>query len=178
MSGKLIIVSGYSGAGKSTLIRGAIDSIGELEYLKTVVTRPIRVGESDSIEYDFVSDDEYEKRRQAAVMWDHVEHQGFKYGVDVDWVVRTLRSGTNLICAIAPETGIYQKLKKLYGKDPLTIWVDTSEGVSGSRISGDSLRSERDENDELKDVFGHVFEPSGNLQLDTAAFRSIVQDIL
>lgn len=178
MSGKLILVSGYSGSGKSTLIRGAIDGINGLEYLKTVVTRPMRAGESDSIEYNFVSDDEYEKRRQTAVTWDHVEHQGYKYGVDIDWVYSTLASGVNLICAIAPDKAIYTKLARLYGNQPISIWVDTDKLTSEARVSDDSIRASRQESDGLRDIFQHVFLPSDDRTAGQKLFTRLIVEAI
>lgn len=173
MKGKLIIVSGYSGAGKSTLIRGVIDSLENTEYLRTVVTRPRR-DDDESLEYDFVSDDEYENRRQLATMWDHVEHQGFKYGVDVDWVYQTLRAGTNLMCAIAPDKAIYTKLAKLYGNQPISIWVDTDKDISQARVNEDTIRSARQESSELRDIFQHIFTPSRDMAADQKLFARLI----
>lgn len=178
MSGKLIIISGYSGSGKSTLIGGAIKQLDGVEYLHTVTTRPQRSGEVDSIEYDFLSDNEYNSRRDSAVMWDHVEHQGFKYGVDIDWVYGKLKSGTHLICAIAPEPNIYMKLKKLYGGEPISIWIDIPKSISNERIQSDKIRSARSESDELRSIFTQKFSPSGEVKEDIGNFTEQLSNLV
>src|SRR5690349_4251804 len=103
MVGSLIFVSGVSGAGKTTLIRHALKAIPNLEYLKTVTTRPKRADEDDKPEYEFVNDFQYEKRRLTSRNWDHADYNGFKYGADVDSVRRQLNSGVNIICSVMPD---------------------------------------------------------------------------
>jgi guanylate kinase len=64
--GKLIIVSGPSGAGKTTLLKRMYEECGvALIAGVSATTRAPRPGEIDGIDYHFVSQDEFERLRQA-----------------------------------------------------------------------------------------------------------------
>ena len=65
-TGKLIIISGPSGVGKSTVVRRLLDLCPlPLTLSVSVTTRPAREGEIEGVDYIFVSDDEFAKRREA-----------------------------------------------------------------------------------------------------------------
>lgn len=87
MPGSLIFVSGISGAGKSTLIRFVLENSTNFIYLKTLTTRPQRQGEEDSLEYEFVTNSDYDEARSHSELWDHTEYKGFKYGADVEYII-------------------------------------------------------------------------------------------
>ena len=64
--GRLIIISGPSGAGKSTVVRQLLEDCElPLELSVSATTRSPREGEVDGREYFFLTDDEFERRRQA-----------------------------------------------------------------------------------------------------------------
>lgn len=177
MSGNLILVSGLSGAGKTTLIRAVLEVLPKLTYLHTATTRPPRSGEADGIEYQFVDDEEYETLRQTSKHWDHAEYHGYKYGADVAKVLETIQSGNSVICALAPNLAIIAQMKRLYGSEPITIWIDTSAQMSATRIAGDTKRAARQEDSSLKSEFMHIFTPSGELVTDQAAFIELLQSL-
>ena len=91
MNGRLILVSGLVGAGKTTLCRAAADKVSSLEYIRAVTTRPRRPEETDTVEYDFVTPEEYLKRREMSKHRDHNEIHGFWYGADMDAIIQKLK---------------------------------------------------------------------------------------
>ncbi len=177
MTGKLIFVSGLSGAGKTTLIRAAINEITRLHYLKTVTTRPQRPDESDSFEYKFVSDDEYDALKTKSANWDHTDYQGYKYGADVDEVRALLDAGENVICSVAPDTEVAKVMSQLYGASPVIVWIDTPAEVAKSRTGHDEVRFNRAEDNTLKNEADHIFKPTGYLKDDEKAFVKLVKQL-
>lgn len=174
MAAKLIFVSGLSGAGKTTLIRAVLNRIPNLHYLKTVTTRPRRPNESDSFEYKFVSDDEYNELRAKSANWDHTDYQGYKYGADVDEIKSLLSAGEKVICSIAPDAEIAESMSKLYGATPIIIWIDTAPEVAKARINGDKVRLERDEDETFKSEADFIFTSTGKLPEDEKNFIELV----
>jgi guanylate kinase len=64
--GKLVVISGPSGAGKSTVLRRVFTQCSRpLEMSISATTREPRPGETDGVEYHFLSAEEFERRRQA-----------------------------------------------------------------------------------------------------------------
>lgn len=172
------MVSGLSGAGKTTLIRGALSQISNLQYLRTVTTRPPRAHETSGVEYLFVSEETYQELASQSASWDHSEYQGYKYGADVAAVNRTIKRGGQIICALAPSKTIMQQMEHLYAAKPVTIWIDTPAIISAARITDDKIRAARQEDDSLKGGFQYIFTPSNDLARDTANFIALLRRIL
>ena len=88
----VFVVTGPSGAGKGTLVRALLDRFkDELELAVSATTRAIRPGETDGVEYWFLSDEEFEQQIQDGDFLEHVEFAGHRYG--------TLRSEVDRIAA-------------------------------------------------------------------------------
>lgn len=60
MRGKILLISGPSGSGKSTLIKRLIAEFGdELYFSISSTTREMREGETDGVNYHFISESEF-----------------------------------------------------------------------------------------------------------------------
>ena len=81
--GQLVIVSGPSGAGKTSVVKKLIDSCPVLLQLSvSATTRPARPGEKDGVDYHFLTDKEFQERRQAGEFLECFEvfGRGYWYG--------------------------------------------------------------------------------------------------
>jgi guanylate kinase len=63
-SGKLVIISGPSGAGKTTIVRQVFTRLPSLCRSISATTRDPRPGEQEGVDYYFLSDAEFARRRQ------------------------------------------------------------------------------------------------------------------
>ncbi len=68
-----LVVSGPSGAGKSTLIRRFVEYHPEFTTSISVTTRPPRPGESDGVDYWFVSDEEFSRKVRDGEFLEHAQ---------------------------------------------------------------------------------------------------------
>lgn len=109
--GKLIVISGPSGAGKTTLIRKLMQKIPTLTFSVSATTRPIREGEIDSVNYFFVSSEEFNDliRNDAFIEWAKVH--GNLYGT-LKRHVKELREKRGNIVLDVDEQGANQIKKK------------------------------------------------------------------
>ncbi len=81
--GNLIIISGPSGSGKSTVVqRLMVDSALPLALSVSATTRPPRPGEENGRDYIFLTDEEFQAKRQAGEFLEckEVFGRGYWYG--------------------------------------------------------------------------------------------------
>ena len=101
---KLFLVSAPSGAGKSSLIDAVLASANKsdlpLELSISYTTRSPRKGESNGIQYFFISEEDFLNKKNSNFFLEHAEVHGNWYGTSVDFIESKLSSGVNLILEI------------------------------------------------------------------------------
>lgn len=101
--GKLIVLSGPSGVGKSTVVRQVLEECGQgLKLSVSATTRPPRPGETDGVDYHFLSDAEFTRRREAGEFLECIEvfGRGHWYGTLWSEVRSSLAAGQWVILEI------------------------------------------------------------------------------
>ena len=101
--GKLVIVSGPSGVGKSTLLARVLERCRvPLTMSVSATTRSPRPGEQDGVDYHFLAEDEFSKRRGRGEFLECFEvfGKGHWYGTLESEVVPTLESGEWVVLEI------------------------------------------------------------------------------
>lgn len=122
--GKLIVVSGPSGVGKGTILRHFYKS-GEFPLVPSVsaTTRTPRPGEKNGVDYHFLSDDDFQKRRANGEFIEcfQVFQGGHWYGTLKKTVEDALNRGEWLVLEID-----IQGVRKVLGSypDALTIFIE------------------------------------------------------
>ena len=98
--GKLIVVSGFSGVGKGTVIRRVMDAHPEFAFSVSATTRAPREGETDGVEYFFISKEEFEAGIAAGRFLEHARYSDQYYGTPADEVSRRLDQGIHVVLDI------------------------------------------------------------------------------
>lgn len=98
--GQVFVLSGPSGAGKSTVAGRVRELLPELAYSVSVTTRPPRQGETDGVDYHFISRDEFEQRIAAGEMAEYAEIFGNYYGTSARVLSQSLQEGRDLLLEI------------------------------------------------------------------------------
>jgi guanylate kinase len=98
--GILYTVSAPSGAGKTSLVNSLVESTPHLRVSISHTTRKIRPGETDGVNYHFVSREQFDAMLQKDAFLEHADVFGNLYGTSKEWVEGALASGEDVILEI------------------------------------------------------------------------------
>lgn len=99
-TGTLYTVSAPSGAGKTSLVSALIQSSEELRVSVSHTTRDKRPGETDGINYHFVSEKDFLAMLDRVEFLEHARVFGNLYGTSQVWVEEQLAAGIDVILEI------------------------------------------------------------------------------
>jgi len=98
--GLLFIVSAPSGAGKTTLVERLVEQIPHLRMSRSYTSRPAREGETDGVDYNFVTRERFEAMVAVGEFLEWADVFGNLYGTSVADTERVLESGCDLVLVI------------------------------------------------------------------------------
>lgn len=98
--GKLYIISAPSGAGKTSLVKALVESSPAIQVSISHTTRDIRPGESDGVNYHFVSHQQFEQMLASQAFLEHAKVFNHYYGTAKNQVEETLGKGIDIILEI------------------------------------------------------------------------------
>lgn len=99
-TGCLFTVSAPSGAGKTSLVKALLEQDSKLQVSVSHTTRPMRPGETDGLNYHFVSPQSFAAIREEGGFIECAQVFGNWYGTSKAWVQAMLESGSDIILEI------------------------------------------------------------------------------
>jgi guanylate kinase len=98
--GLLFVVSAPSGTGKTTVVERLVQVVPELAMSRSYTSRPMRAGEIDGVDYNFITRTRFETMiaAEAFLEWAHVF--GNLYGTCAADADRELKCGRDLVLVI------------------------------------------------------------------------------
>ena len=138
--GLLFIVSAPSGAGKTTLVERLVEQIAHLKMSRSYTSRPTRQGETDGVDYNFVTRDRFEVMAGAGEFLEWAEVFGNLYGTCAEDTDRMLAGGDDVMLVIDVQGA---RKVRARGLSTRTVFVmPPSFGVLEQRLRGRSKDSE------------------------------------
>src|SRR5262245_34991708 len=98
--GLLFIVSAPSGAGKTTLVERLVEQTPRLRMSRSYTSRPARQGETDGVDYNFVSRDRFQAMVAASEFLEWADVFGNLYGTSALDTERMLAAGDDVVLVI------------------------------------------------------------------------------
>jgi len=98
--GLLFIVSAPSGTGKTTLVERLVQRAQGLRMSRSFTSRPPRPGETDGVDYNFISRDRFERMIRAGDFLEWADVFGNLYGTGHRETESVLASGSDLVLVI------------------------------------------------------------------------------
>jgi guanylate kinase len=136
----LFVVSAPSGTGKTTVVERLVQLVPDLALSRSYTSRPTRPGESDGVDYNFVSRPRFEEMIAANAFLEWADVFGNLYGTCAEDAYRHLETGRDLVLVIDVQ-GARQVRNAC--TDTVGVFVmPPSYGVLERRLRGRSKDSE------------------------------------
>jgi len=140
MTGSLFIISSPSGGGKGTLIRRVLAELDDIRYSVSYTTRPMRPGETNGVEYNFVTVSEFEFHMAAEDLLEYAIVHGNYYGTSNLQINEAMAEGLDVILEIDVQGARIVKRKR---SDAVNIFIlPPSFEVLATRLRNRGTESE------------------------------------
>ena len=103
--GFLLVLSGPSGAGKGTLVDRLVRERPECVFSISATTRPKRPVEQDGVQYEFVTREDFERRRSAGSFLEWAEVHGHLYATPTRFVDEGVKAGRVVVLDVDVQGG-------------------------------------------------------------------------
>ena len=138
--GLLFIVSAPSGTGKTTLVERLVQRVPNLRMSRSYTSRPARTGETDGVDYNFISRDRFAAMVEASSFLEWADVFGHCYGTSAADTEAVLAEGQDVVLVIDVQ-GARQVRSR--GIETVGIFVlPPSAAVLEQRLRGRSKDSE------------------------------------
>jgi guanylate kinase len=138
--GLLLVVSAPSGTGKTTVVERLVQVTPDLALSRSYTSRSIRTGETDGIDYNFITRTRFEDMVAADAFLEWADVFGNLYGTSAEDAERALAAGRDLVLVID-----VQGARQVRARCPGTVGVfvlPPSYEVLERRLRGRSKDSE------------------------------------
>ncbi|HXW06300.1 MAG TPA: guanylate kinase [Vicinamibacterales bacterium] len=98
--GLLFVVSAPSGTGKTTVVERLVQVVPDLGLSRSYTSRPVRAGEGDGVDYNFITRSRFEEMISAQAFLEWADVFGNLYGTGAADAERELASGRDLVLVI------------------------------------------------------------------------------
>lgn len=124
MKGQILIISGPSGSGKSTLLNRLLKEESDLYFSISSTTRAPRQGETEGVNYYFISEDEFRKGIDADEFLEWACVHGNYYGTSLKPVLKALKEGKIAIFDIDVQG--FNIAKSKFAKNITSVFITTA----------------------------------------------------
>jgi guanylate kinase len=161
--GHLFVISAPSAAGKTTLCRALLEHYTDLIYSVSYTTRSPRKGEKDTIDYHFISPEEFKKGITDRKWAEWAEVHGHYYGTSAEFLDKGLSAGKDILADLDVQ-GTIQILDRY--PDCISIFIAPpsletlrhrleSRGLDSAAVIQQRLNNAKNELAQ-KDLYHHV----------------------
>jgi guanylate kinase len=148
--GLLVVITGPSAVGKGTIVKEALRRYPDLRWSVSVTTRKQRPGETDGVEYFFVSKEEFLRRAEAGELLEWAEVYGNYYGTPRSYIEEVMNQGHDVILDIDINGAV--QVRERYPDGLFIFVIPPSVEELKKRIIGRGTESEADIQRRLAEV--------------------------
>lgn len=138
--GILVIISGPAGSGKGTVVAALREMMPEIGFSVSATTRSPRPGETDGVNYYYITREKFEQMIADGEILEHTEYAGNYYGTPVAEVARCLDAGRDIILEIEVEGAA--QIKKIYPDAVAVMLIPPDAATLEARLRGRGTETE------------------------------------
>jgi guanylate kinase len=109
--GHLFVISGASGVGKSSILKRVMEQMPDLQFSVSATSRPPREGETNGVQYFFVTEDAFRQMVSQGAFVEYDYHMNNYYGTLKSEVLNKTKVG-NMILDVEPVGAM--RVKEIY----------------------------------------------------------------
>jgi len=123
MKGSILIISGPSGSGKSSLMQELLKTSNDIYFSISTTTREKRVGEIEGINYNYISQEEFQNdiKEGSFLEWAKV-HENY-YGTSLKPIIKALNDGKLVVFDIDVQG--HEIARKKFGNLITSVFLTT-----------------------------------------------------
>jgi len=138
--GLLFVVSAPSGTGKTTLVERLVERTPNLKMSRSYTSRAARQGETDGVDYNFVTRERFEAMIAAGAFLEWADLFGNLYGTSAADTERILESGSDVVLVIDVQGA--RQVRRRRAETTAIFVMPPSFDVLEQRLRGRSKDSE------------------------------------
>ena len=138
--GLLFVVSAPSGTGKTTLVERLVERTPNLKMSRSYTSRAARQGETDGVDYNFVTRERFEAMVAAGAFLEWADLFGNLYGTSAADTERILESGSDVVLVIDVQGA--RQVRRRRAETTAIFVMPPSFDVLEQRLRGRSKDSE------------------------------------
>jgi guanylate kinase len=100
VAGNLFVVAAPSGGGKTSLTRALLEREPGIRLSVSYTTRPPRPGESDGVDYRFITPERFRSLKDAGEFLEHAYVHGNWYATSATWLRQQIEAGQDVLLEI------------------------------------------------------------------------------
>lgn len=146
--GQLIVISAPSGAGKTSIIKRILEYFPQLIFSVSATTRKIRNGETEGVDYFFLSEKDFLEKIEAGEFIEWEKCYDYYYGTLKQFVDKKLADEKSVLFEVDVNGAL--NLKKMYPCAILIFIVPPSLDALKTRLENRKTESEEEINKRLQ----------------------------
>lgn len=139
MKGHLFVISGASGVGKSTILKKVMAQMPQLQFSVSATSRALRPGETNGVQYFFVSEEAFKQMILQGAFVEHDYHMGNYYGTLKSEIINKTKNG-DMLLDIEPVGAL--RVRDIFPEATLIYIAPPSLEVLEQRLRGRNDTSE------------------------------------
>jgi len=140
--GKIIVISGPSGSGKTTIVNKLCQSVPNLERSISVTTRQPRKNEKESVDYYFISEEEFKKKLEDDEFAEWAQYNSNYYGTLKKTIHDTIENNKDIILSIDVQGA--EKLQNQYSEAIFIFIIPPSKSILKYRLKNRGTESKEE----------------------------------